>query len=62
MTQAQMEHELSHLTGESLDEIRHLGFQFVEVPDSAPRVVDWDAIDEQRTSYMPQRSRLRRAA
>jgi hypothetical protein len=62
MTNAQMERELSDLTGESLDTIRHRGFQLVEPPELEPLIVNWDALDAERTSYLPQRSRLRRAA
>ena len=57
MTQAELESELSQMTGESRSTIRHRGFQFVETPDPRPLVVDWDYLDEQRVSFLPQRSR-----
>ena len=62
MSQADLERELAAETGESISTIRRHGFQFVEVPDLKPLVVDWDQLDEGRTSYVPQRSRMRRAA
>ena len=57
MTQAEMERELSVVTGESLGTIRHRGFQLVEPPVSYPRIVDWDVLSEDRVAVLPQRSR-----
>ena len=62
MSHAQMERELAQQTGESLSTIRRRGFQLVEPPDLKPLMIDWDAVDAQRTSFVPQRSRERRAA
>jgi hypothetical protein len=58
-----MERELARATGESLNTLRHRGFQLVEPPVIAPLTVDWDELDAQRVSVIPQRSReLRRRA
>ena len=62
MSQAELERELARHTGESVRTLRRRGFQYVEVPDLKPLVVDWDELDEGRTSYVPQRSRAHRAA
>jgi len=56
------ERELSKRLGESVATIRQWGFQIVEPPEPEPLTVDWDALDAERTSYLPQRSRLRHAA
>ena len=55
MTQAEMERELSVVTGESLSTIRRRGFQLVEPPVSYPRIIDWDVLNEDRVSVLPQR-------
>jgi len=62
MSQTEMERELARHTGESLATIRRRGFQLEEIPDLKPLVVDWDAIDAQRTSILPQRNHAHRAA
>lgn len=62
MSQAEFERELARQTGESTSTIRRHGFQLIEAPEPGPQVVDWDAIDSQRVSYVPQRSRVRKAA
>lgn len=56
MTQAEMEREVSQLTGESRSEIRRRGFTLVVMPDRGPLTVDWDAVQE----IEPIRHRLRR--
>ena len=55
MTQAEMERELSVVTGESLGTIRRHGFQPVEPPAPYPRIVDWDTLGEDRVAVLPQR-------
>ena len=62
MSQTEMERELAHQTGESLATIRRRGFQLMEIPDLKPLVVDWDAIDAERISVLPQRNHAQRAA
>jgi hypothetical protein len=62
MTQAELERELSHATGESLATIRHRGFQLVESPTPEPLTVDWDELDAERVAVFPQRSRQKRGA
>jgi hypothetical protein len=57
MTHAEMERELSRSTGESLATIRRRGFQLVEPPVAGPQLVDWDELDAERVSIVPQRSR-----
>ena len=61
MTQAELERELSELTGESLATIRHRGFSLVDFHDRGPQIVDWDALDAERVSYLPQRAGRRAA-
>ena len=60
MTHAEMERELSRATGESLNTLRHRGFQLIEPPTLSPLTVDWDELDSQRVSMLPQRSREKR--
>jgi hypothetical protein len=43
MKQAELDRELSDLTGESLGEIRRRGFSLVEVA-SEPLTIDWDEL------------------
>jgi hypothetical protein len=62
MTQAEFERELARQTGESLATIRQRGFQLIVEPAPEPQVVDWDALDQERVSYVPQRARVRKAA
>lgn len=62
MTQAEFERELARQTGESLGTIRRRGFQLIEAPEPEPQVVDWDSLDQERVSFMPQRARVRKAA
>ena len=42
MTQRELDRELAHVTGESVDTIRNLGFSLVETPEPEPLTVDWD--------------------
>ena len=69
MTQNQLLRAIARATGESLSTIRSLGFSVAD-PDNVsfdperprrrrPRSVDWDQLDAQRGSYLPQRSRCR---
>jgi len=62
MSQAEFERELARQTGESISTIRRRGFQLIEAPEPGPQVVDWDSLDQERVSYVPQRSRVRKAA
>ena len=62
MTQAEMERELADVTGESLNTIRHRGFQLIEPLVLYPQTVDWDSLDQERVAVLPQRARNRRLA
>ncbi len=64
MTQAEMERELAHATGESVNTIRNRGFSLVEVPDLEPLVIDWDEIypTEPLRKPLPRKRRARVAA
>jgi len=66
MTQNQLNRSVARATGESLSTIRSLGFSIAdpdevchdpERPRCRPRIVNWDQLDAQRGSYLPQRSR-----
>lgn len=60
MTQAELDRELSDLTGESLGEIRRRGFSLVEV---APEYlsIDWDELQQvEPLRYPPRRRPVRR--
>lgn len=46
MTQAEMERELSGVTGETVSEIRRRGFSLVVMPERGPLTVDWDAVQQ----------------
>jgi hypothetical protein len=60
MTQAELERELSELTGESLAEIRRRGFSLVEVA-SEPLTIDWDEVQQvDRLRHKPRRRPVRR--
>ena len=61
MTQAELNREVAHATGETVSEIRHRGFSLVD-PDEASfdsepgivgRHVDWDEVDAERYALMP---------
>lgn len=65
MTQHELDSAVAQATGESIDTIAARGFSLVEmdVPQPVrfskrPRMVDWDALDAERTSYLPQRRRI----
>lgn len=62
MTQAELERELAHTTGESLATIRSRGFQLVEAPEVAPLTIDWDALQQvepaRRMQRPPRRQRV----
>ncbi len=57
MTQADLEREVAQATGETLSTIQSRGFSLVDIHDRRPQTVDWDALDERRVSYLPQRRR-----
>jgi len=46
MTQAEMERELSGVTGETVSEIRRRGFSLVVMPERGPLTVNWDAVQQ----------------
>jgi hypothetical protein len=48
MTQAELDRELSHLTGESVATIRNLGFSLVDVPDHKPLLIDGETLEAER--------------
>ena len=62
MTQAELDRELSRVTGESVGTIRNLGFSLVEMPDPEPLTVDWDELDAGRTGIFPANYSRRLAA
>jgi hypothetical protein len=63
MTQAEMERELSNVTGESVGEIRRRGFSLIVMPDRGPLTVDWDAVQQlEPMRFLPRRRRKRCAA
>jgi hypothetical protein len=53
MTQAELDREISRMTGESVGTIRSLGFSLVEPPDLEPLTVDWDALEADRVGLFP---------
>ena len=72
MTQLDLDRQVARATGESLRTVARRGFSIVELeeprfdpePDCpAPQVVDWDAVESQRSStFAGRRRRLARAA
>jgi len=65
MTQHELDSAVAQATGESLGTIAARGFSLVEMDapqplrlSRRPRMVDWDALDAGRTSYLPQRRRM----
>ena len=56
MTQAELDRELSDLTGESLSEIRRRGFSLVEVAPE-PLSIDWDELQQIEPLRYPSRRR-----
>ncbi len=66
MTQRQIEREVASVTGESLSEVRRLGFSLVDQseaeqdsdPIAAPGVIDWDEyylVELPRRYHRPER-------
>ena len=61
MTQLQIDIAVSRATGETVREIRHLGFSLANPPEvfydpepfRRPLVVDWDELDSRRPSLFP---------
>jgi hypothetical protein len=55
MTQAELNREVARATGESVAEIRHLGFVplTLEPYEREPLTVDWDEVDEARDVVFP---------
>ena len=55
MTQAELNREVARATGESVAEIKHLGFVplTMEPYEQEPQVVDWDEVDEARDVVFP---------
>ena len=61
MTQAELTREVARATGESVAEIRHMGFsiadpdepRFDPEADAFNRYVDWDALDLERFALAP---------
>jgi len=70
MTQQELERELCAATGESLAEIRHLGFSLADPadvdfdpePDDLPQIVDWDELQQRQTVALFQARRSRSCA
>lgn len=62
MTQAELDRAVAAATGESLATIRGRGFSIVEIPDPAPRIVDWDELDAARVGLLPDCRRSRQLA
>jgi hypothetical protein len=56
MTHAEMERDLSRTARESIPTIRR-AFQLVEPLVASARLVDWDELDADRVSIVPQRPR-----
>lgn len=58
MTQRDLNRAVAKATGESVNEIEHMGFSEVVMPDdfgdrSEPAVIDWDALDDLLASEDP---------
>jgi hypothetical protein len=61
MTQAELNRQVARATGETVAEIRHMGFSFADEaePGFDPEAteygqqVDWDAIDAERYALLP---------
>ena len=64
MTQAELDRAVAAATGETICTIRTRGFSLFEVPEPAPRIVDWDELDAARVGILPEprRSQQRAAA
>ena len=61
MTQRDLDRQVARATGETVSTIRSMGFGLMEIPESEPLIVDWDELDQQRVSVVPQYSPRRRA-
>jgi hypothetical protein len=59
MTQAQLHRAVARATGESLRTIHGMGFvPLADIPgEREPLVVNWDELDSQRYSVLPQQRR-----
>lgn len=57
MTQAELDREVSAVTGESIGEVRRRGFQLLVMPRRRPLSVDWDEVQQVAPLRKP---RLRR--
>ena len=57
MTQAELERELAHTTGETLCTIRNRGFSLLVMPDRNPHAIDWDELYPTDRSRVPLRRR-----
>ena len=55
MTKPELHRAVAQATGERLATIRRLGFVLDEPAQEEPLIVDWDALDAERTAYLPQR-------
>ncbi len=55
MTQAELNREVARATGESVAEIRHLGFVPLTLTpyEQEPQVVDWDELEGARDVVYP---------
>ena len=61
MTQAEMERELSDVTGETVGEIRRRGFSLIVMPERDPLLVDWDQVQQREPlRHRPRRRPIRR--
>jgi len=68
MTQFDLNRAVARATGETLATSSRLGFSLADPdvvcydpePACRPRIVNWDRLDAQRGSYLPQRARCRR--
>lgn len=62
MTQAERERDVADATCESIDTIRGRSFSPLDIHDRRPQIVNWDALDAQRTALFPQRGESRSRA
>jgi hypothetical protein len=60
MTRHDLEQQLAKATGESIQTIRHRGFNVMDLPQAEPRSVDWDELHSQRLAVFPDRGCNRR--
>lgn len=64
MTQNDLNRQVARATGETISTIKHLGFLLDEPPPSSmstdpdsPQIIDWDALDVQRSQAYSGRDR-----